>query len=89
MGRAMLRKAGAEVLRNRASYQRRSLGPTGGIQPCHFWEISYEYYGWAVMPELLLVGGASIANLNRDSYNVMGGDFEPGFINAMMEEKNK
>jgi prepilin-type N-terminal cleavage/methylation domain-containing protein/prepilin-type processing-associated H-X9-DG protein len=62
------------------------MTPGGGINPCHFWEISYEYYGWAIMPELLLVGGASTANLNKDSYDVLGGDFEGGFLAAMMKE---
>jgi len=38
-----------------------TMTPNGGINPCHFWEISYEYYGWAVMPDLLLVGPASEA----------------------------
>jgi len=63
-----------------------AMFPNGGINPCHFWEISYEYYGWAVMPELLLVGPVNTTTLNRDSYDVMGGDFEPGFLAAMLEE---
>jgi prepilin-type N-terminal cleavage/methylation domain-containing protein/prepilin-type processing-associated H-X9-DG protein len=28
----------------------------GSIDPCKFWDISYSYYGWAVMPEDVLLG---------------------------------
>jgi prepilin-type N-terminal cleavage/methylation domain-containing protein/prepilin-type processing-associated H-X9-DG protein len=32
----------------------------GGIQPCHFWEISYEYYGWAIEGEDVVALGADV-----------------------------
>ncbi|HQE84749.1 MAG TPA: DUF1559 domain-containing protein [Candidatus Hydrogenedentes bacterium] len=63
-----------------------ALFPGGGINPCHFWEISYEYYGWALMPQQVIVGPVSDATLNKSSYDVMGGDFEAGFLNAVMEQ---
>jgi len=35
-----------------------AMYPDGGINPCHFWEISYEYYGYAIMAEHVLLPGA-------------------------------
>ena len=35
-----------------------AMTPEGGIIPCHFWEISYEYYGYAIMAEHVLLPGA-------------------------------
>jgi len=28
----------------------------GRIEPCNFWEVSYTYYGWALMPEDVIIG---------------------------------
>ncbi len=35
-----------------------AMTPEGGIIPCHFWEISYEYYGYAILAEHVLLPGA-------------------------------
>ena len=53
-----------------------ALAADGSIQPCHFWEISYEYYGWAIRGQDILAAGAD--------ENDMPAEFDWGFLNAMM-----
>jgi prepilin-type N-terminal cleavage/methylation domain-containing protein/prepilin-type processing-associated H-X9-DG protein len=55
-----------------------ALLPGGGINPCHFWEISYEYYGWAITAQNVVQGGAGSAELNTPPIN-----FEPDFLTAV------
>ncbi|HQE84750.1 MAG TPA: DUF1559 domain-containing protein [Candidatus Hydrogenedentes bacterium] len=51
------------------------MTPSGGINPCHFWEISYEYYGWAIKPEHVIAAGTDI--------NAMPATFDYGMLGAM------
>jgi len=34
--------------------------PEGHIDPCYFWEISYTYYGWAVMAQDVFLEGVDV-----------------------------
>ncbi|MBX7259265.1 MAG: prepilin-type N-terminal cleavage/methylation domain-containing protein [Candidatus Hydrogenedentes bacterium] len=36
----------------------------GSIQPCNMWEVSYTYYGWAVLPSAFLVGDGNTSDQN-------------------------
>ena len=48
-----------------------AMYPDGGINPCHFWEISYEYYGWAIKPDNLLAPGVDVNAMAPDPTNPM------------------
>ncbi|HOF41293.1 MAG TPA: DUF1559 domain-containing protein [Candidatus Hydrogenedentes bacterium] len=52
-----------------------AMTPQGGVNPCHFWEISYEYYGWALTADHVLHPGA-------DQNQFPTPDFDPGFLAA-------
>lgn len=41
--------------------------PDGSVEPCYFWEVSYTYYGYALIPAQLLVGAGTTADQNLDS----------------------
>ncbi len=49
--------------------------PDGGINPCHFWEISYEYYGWAIKADNVIASGADV--------NDLPASFDFGFLTAV------
>jgi len=52
----------------------------GVIYPCRFWNISYQYLGWALMPDHYLADGVSY-----DAYPVNPGtDFDMDFIAAAL-----
>ena len=51
--------------------------PNGGIDPCRFWEISYEYYGWALTADNVVQPGR---DLNRWPFPQT--DFDAGFMVA-------
>ena len=53
-----------------------AMTPEGGIIPCHFWEISYEYYGYAITADHVLVPGA-------DPNQWPTPDFDLGFLAAV------
>ena len=53
-----------------------AMTPEGGIIPCHFWEISYEYYGWAITADHVLLPGA-------DENKFPDPDFDQGFLAAV------
>jgi len=50
----------------------------GSIEPCGFWEISYSYYGWALMPDQFMVGDSGLAGLNADAPQL-----DAGFMGAL------
>ncbi|MBX7259268.1 MAG: prepilin-type N-terminal cleavage/methylation domain-containing protein [Candidatus Hydrogenedentes bacterium] len=47
----------------------------GSIDPCRFWEISYEYYGWAITPDAVINGPVDSTSLNSATTN-----FDFGFL---------
>lgn len=53
-----------------------AMTPEGGIIPCHFWEISYEYYGWAITADHVLLPGA-------DPNQWPSPEFDQGFLAAV------
>lgn len=53
-----------------------AMTPEGGIIPCHFWEISYEYYGWAITADHVLLPGA-------DPNQWPTPEFDQGFLAAV------
>ncbi|MEA3364524.1 MAG: DUF1559 domain-containing protein [Candidatus Hydrogenedentes bacterium] len=52
-----------------------AMYPDGGINPCHFWEISYEYYGWAIQAENVIMAGTDV--------NDTPVSFDFGFLTAI------
>ena len=54
-----------------------AMTPLGGIIPCHFWEISYEYYGWAITIDHVLLPGA-------DQNRWPDPEFDLGFQGAVL-----
>ncbi len=54
-----------------------AMTPQGGIIPCHFWEISYEYYGWALTADNVVLPGR---DLNQWPFPMT--DFDSGFLVA-------
>ncbi|MBX7256529.1 MAG: prepilin-type N-terminal cleavage/methylation domain-containing protein [Candidatus Hydrogenedentes bacterium] len=39
----------------------------GSVEPCYFWEVSYTYYGWALIPAQLLLGDGNTSDQNSSS----------------------
>jgi len=62
-----------------------AMYPDGGINPCHFWEISYEYYGWAIKPDNLMAPGVDVNTMAPDPTNPMTimTLFDGGFLGAI------
>lgn len=53
----------------------------GVVNPCAFWEVSYTYYGWAVVGADVVVGTGTDAELNANP-----ADLDMGFINGIGTE---
>lgn len=51
----------------------------GTITPCKFWDISYQYFGWAVQPEHYMT---NLADLNKIDFNPLT-DGNPAFLTAV------
>lgn len=62
----------------------------GSINPCNFWEVSYYYYGWALMPEDVIIGqdvNAGPDALDMNFVFAVGDVFmASGEINTKVEE---
>jgi len=52
---------------------------TNQIEPCRFWDISYQYFGWAVQPQHYLL---DLNDLNNVNYDPMS---NPGFLAGVAE----
>jgi hypothetical protein len=46
---------------------------TYSIDPCYFWDVSYQYYGWALNERHYLIPGADSNAYPVDSNNISGG----------------
>ena len=53
-------------------------GSSGEVNPCRFWDISYQYCGWAVRPEHYLAPGVAV-----DQWPIDLTDFNASFIAAI------
>ncbi|MGI6458883.1 MAG: DUF1559 domain-containing protein [Candidatus Hydrogenedentales bacterium] len=51
--------------------------PNGGIDPCRFWEVSYEYYGWAITIDNVVQPGK-----DPNQWPFPQTDFDSGFLAA-------
>jgi prepilin-type processing-associated H-X9-DG protein len=62
--------------------------PGGGADPCRFWEVSYEYLGWAVIPSEVVTGGSSEDVLNTLPFDtgLFNMDLLMAFANEMTVE---
>ncbi|MCP4638994.1 MAG: DUF1559 domain-containing protein [bacterium] len=57
---------------------------TPPVNPCKFWDVSYQYSGWAIMPEHYLAAG-----VDENKYPVdQGADFNGDFIAALTGSAN-
>jgi len=54
----------------------------GTIYPCNMWEISYTYFGWAVVPAQIMAGDGNEASLNPSGAPV----FDMGVLLAMVDD---
>ena len=55
--------------------------PNDVIDPCRFWEVSYTYYGWALVADDVVMGTASESTLNTSPVA-----FDWGFLGAVGTE---
>ena len=66
----------ADGIRASASWEE-----NGVVNPCRFWEVSYTYYGWAVVGADIVMGPGTEANYNKNPV-----EFDMGFIAAIAIE---
>jgi len=59
-------------------FERFFLNDGNPIDPCRFWDVSYQYLGWAVLPDQYLVAGGNLNALPADPA------VDPNFLVAML-----
>jgi prepilin-type N-terminal cleavage/methylation domain-containing protein/prepilin-type processing-associated H-X9-DG protein len=59
----------------------------GSVDPCKFWEVSYEYFGWAFVPSHIVTGGESETVLNTMPFDtgLFNWDTLNAFVNAIAD----